>query len=97
MSILKRKHFIPLQSNVFTFKSEHPYIQDPLKASQCRSLQSVEHELWHPEEYLSWSHPETNNQFREIRQVLCACDLIFFFIKTADLPITFISQISTFV
>lgn len=75
--IVIRKHVIPLQSNVFTF--EQPYIQDPLKVSQCRSLQSVEHKLPHPEEYLLSSHPETNSQLRETRQVLCACILIFFY------------------
>lgn len=77
--IVIRKHVIPLQSNVFTFESKQPYIQDPLKASQCRSLQSVEHKLPHPEENLLSSHPETNSQLRETRQVLCACNLIFFY------------------
>lgn len=47
---------LPIQSIVSAFGSEHPCIQDPLKASQP-PVQLEEQSLVHPFEYLPESQP----------------------------------------
>ena len=60
LPILCFLQYLP-QSGDNAFGLEHPYIQDPLKASQCWFLHLGEQLTLQCDEYLCWSHPACIN------------------------------------